>query len=98
MSRFVRNRAFDSEMKADPMLVAQVRRTAVDVAVSVKRVAPDVTGYYKRHIRVQDNLVISDDPFGHLVEAGSVNNLPYAPLRRGARAAGLRLVDPLEEK
>lgn len=27
----------------------------------------------------------------HLVEWGSVNNPPYAPLRRGARAAGLRL-------
>lgn len=28
---------------------------------------------------------------GHLVEFGSKNNPPYAPLRRGVRAAGLRL-------
>lgn len=27
----------------------------------------------------------------HLIEWGSVNNPPYAPLRRGVRAAGLRL-------
>lgn len=31
------------------------------------------------------------DFFAHLVESGSVNNPAYAPLRRGAEAAGLRL-------
>jgi len=35
--------------------------------------------------------VINTDPFFHLVEWGSVNNPPYAPLRRGVTAAGLRL-------
>ena len=29
--------------------------------------------------------------FGHLVEFGSVNNPPYAPIRSGVQAAGLRL-------
>lgn len=31
------------------------------------------------------------DFFFHLTEFGSVNNPPYAPLRRGVLAAGLRL-------
>ena len=35
--------------------------------------------------------ILSTDPFWHLIEWGSVNNPAYAPLRRGARAAGLRL-------
>lgn len=38
-------------------------------------------------------VVVATDPFGHLVEAGSANNDPYAPLQRGARAAGLRLIE-----
>lgn len=33
----------------------------------------------------------STDPFWHLIEWGSVNNPVYAPMRRGIRAAGLRL-------
>lgn len=32
--------------------------------------------------------VYSDDPFGHLVEFGSVKNPAYAPFRRVLRAAG----------
>lgn len=32
----------------------------------------------------------TDDLAGHLVEWGSVNNEVYAPLRRGAEAAGFR--------
>lgn len=35
--------------------------------------------------------VRTNDFAGHMVEFGSVNNPPYAPIRKGARAAGLRL-------
>lgn len=35
--------------------------------------------------------VVNTDYGGHLQEFGSKNNPPYAPLRRGARAAGLHL-------
>ena len=35
----------------------------------------------------------ADRWFYHLAEFGSANNPPYAPLRRGARAAGCRLVE-----
>lgn len=33
----------------------------------------------------------TDDIAGHLVEWGSINNPPYAPLRRGAERAGFRV-------
>lgn len=35
--------------------------------------------------------IVNTDHAGHLQEFGSRNNPPHAPLRRGARAAGLRL-------
>src|SRR5262245_47965930 len=35
--------------------------------------------------------VVNPHHDGHLVESGSKNNPPHAPLRRGVRAAGLRL-------
>jgi hypothetical protein len=38
-----------------------------------------------------ENRVVNTDHGGHLTEFGSVNNPPLAPLRRGVRAAGLRL-------
>lgn len=33
------------------------------------------------------------DIAAHIVEWGSANNPPYAPLRRGTRAAGLRITE-----
>lgn len=35
--------------------------------------------------------LVNTDHAGHLMEWGSANNPPHAPLRRGVRAAGLRL-------
>lgn len=40
--------------------------------------------------------VYSDDPFGHLVEFGSVKNPAYAPFRRVLRAVGGRIRHQLE--
>lgn len=41
-----------------------------------------------------DDIVVENTDYGaHLQEFGSVNNAAHAPLRRGARAAGLRLTD-----
>lgn len=37
--------------------------------------------------------VLSTDPFAHLVEFGSINNVAYAPLRRGVEATGLKVTD-----
>lgn len=90
--RFERKRGFVAELRESPGVVAFGETSARQVAASVRRVAPDETGYYKRRIRAQGSRVVALDPFWHLVEFGSANNHPYAPLRRGTLAAGLRLV------
>lgn len=69
----------------------EIRTRRVATAVRAYAAGFAETGYYARHVRVIGNSVVSTDPFGHLVEFGSVNNVAYAPLRRGVLAAGLRL-------
>lgn len=98
MTRVVLNRAFKAEVQREPEFIAGMKAVTVKVAEEVRRAAPDVTGYYRKHVKPftterGEYLVLATDPFGHLVEAGSVNNPPYAPLQIGARAAGLRLVE-----
>lgn len=62
-----------------------------------KGAAPTFTGHYARSFTVvwdgERNawLVGNTDIAAHLIEFGSVNNPPFAPLRRGTTAAGLRL-------
>lgn len=57
--------------------------------------APDETGDYKDSLEIVvedgETYVVTRDFAGHMVEWGSINNPPYAPLRRGVRAAGLEL-------
>lgn len=66
--------------------LSRIHVPALDVARKGKKPVPPPKG--------DGYAVVDTDPFAHLVEAGSVNNPPYSPLRRGARAAGLRLEDP----
>lgn len=40
-----------------------------------------------------EGTVYSTDPFWHLIEFGSVNNPPYAPMRRAVLRRGLRFRD-----
>lgn len=71
-----------------------VARTLIKPAVEAAT-PRGASGQAHRSIRVDrqgDQVRVgSVDPFWHLIEWGSVNNPAYAPLRRGARAAGLRL-------
>ena len=54
--------------------------------------APYRTGAYRRSLQTAQTRgrvrVETTDPFGHLVEWGSVNNPAYAPLRAGAADVG----------
>ena len=81
------------ELARDPDLLAKLAPHARAVAEQARQLAPDETGAYRRSIQVDGNRVLTTDPFGHLVEWGSVHNPAYAPLRRAIRAAGLRF-DP----
>jgi len=93
MSRRMRkNPAFEKEMRAQPSFQLGMRERALAVARITAAGAPDHTGAFKRSIGVSGTAVTTSDPFWHLIELGSVNNPPYAPMRRGAIAAGLRLI------
>lgn len=63
------------------------------VKENVERIAPrGQSGEYHESLEVDDDgSVGTTDPFGHLVEWGSVNNRAYAPIRQGVRDAGLAL-------
>lgn len=94
--RFVKNPGFDRELQSEPEFVSAMRSITQNVADEARLAAPRHTGYYVRHLHARENLVYTDDPFGHLIEWGSRNNPVYAPLRRGVRAAGLRLDEVLK--
>jgi hypothetical protein len=90
--RYVPNPAAEQEIRAQAEHQEGMRTITKGVARSVQRVAPDVTGYYKRRIRADGTKVRATDPFWHIVERGSVTSPPYGPLRRGTKAAGLKFV------
>lgn len=100
MRLFQRNRDFEQELQDQAdyndglrAVGENVKRTADAIARSVGapwmprrghetiEVGEDVDGVY----------VANTDHAGHLMEYGSVNNPPHAPLRQGARSAGLRI-------
>lgn len=90
--RFEKNPAFQREFEATAEYQAALE--AITVALKELVVAAALpfraTGYFIRHLGVRGNRVLSGDPFTHLIEFGSVNNPPYAPLRTGAMNAGMR--------
>lgn len=90
-ARFVRNPAFLAELAHSAGVIAHLATATGVVAAAVRAIAPDETGYYKRRVKARGTRVVAEDFGWHWVEFGSSNNPPYAPLRRGIRAAGLRL-------
>lgn len=90
--RYRPNPLFEEEIRAQPEHQKGMRTITKGVAKSVRAVAPERTGYYKRRVRAEGTKVRARDPFWHLIEFGSIHNAVFAPLRRGVRAAGLRFV------
>lgn len=97
-SRFVKSKATEAHVvhvpiAEQPSYDRAMNTAAVAVHEAAEAIAETVrhTGYYKRKLKRRGNRVIAGDPFWHLVEYGSVHNPPYAPLRRGVLAVGLRL-------
>ena len=85
---------------ADPKAAALVSGGAASVAKTAAEIVPKNTGdasrsyHYRRARRTATGLVATaytSDPFGHLVEWGSVHNPAYAPLRRAAERLGFRV-------
>lgn len=87
---------FERELERMPGNLAHRRRAAEQVRSFAIGLAPrGVTDGYASSIDVvqrgTDVYVRTNDFAGHMVEWGSANNPPYAPIRRAVRAAGLRL-------
>lgn len=102
MNRFVRNPSFARDMSRHPLFLARLRAvTEAEVRPVVESLASQVGAPWMRRkgaratIVVEQSIegvrVVNTDHAGHLMEFGSANNPPHAPLRRGVRAAGLRL-------
>lgn len=87
----MRNPNLERDLKATKEYAAAMAQAAAAVVQIVKAAAPNVTGAYRRSVRAVEDRIETTDPFGHIIEWGSVNNPPYAPLRNGVRNAGLRL-------
>jgi len=89
------NPRFLTELMQEPEAPAALVEQAEAAKSAIESVAPvGSTGDYADSIEVvQEGEIVtvgSMDPFAHLVEWGSANNPPYAPLRRGVLGAGLR--------
>jgi hypothetical protein len=93
MGVFRPNPDFDEEIKEDEDYKKVVLGLGQVLAAEIKAVAPrgETADYVDSIESDEDGSVGTTDPFGHLVEWGSVNNPAYAPIRRGVSAAGLRL-------
>jgi hypothetical protein len=94
--RFVRNRSFEREL-----VRARLRAVVeTDVKPKVEALAQQAQAPWMQRqgqpliVVEQDGdevSLVNTDHAAHLTEWGSKNNPPHAPLRRGVRAAGLRL-------
>lgn len=100
MRHFLPDNDFESEMRDDPdfrdglrAVAEDVKRTADALARSVG--APWMARQGHATVEVGEDAegvyVANTDHGGHLMEYGSRNNPPHAPLRQGARAAGLQV-------
>lgn len=95
--RYRPNPAFTTEVREQPQHKKGMRTITKGAAQAVRAAARPhrKTGYYERRVKARAQAVFATDHFWHLSEFGSVNNVAYAPFRRGLRAAGIRLVmDP----
>lgn len=92
------NPNFEAELRKDPGYRQGLSESAKGALAACQAAAPHgATDHYAESFVIADdgeNVTIGNTDFAaHLVEWGSVNNPAYAPLRRGVRAAGLRLAE-----
>lgn len=96
----------NASLQADLEQQPDFRRALLDAGAEAKARANEIAesigaGWMPRKGGTRETVVlqptddgarlVNTDHGGHLMEWGSKNNPPHAPLRRGVRAAGLRL-------
>lgn len=95
MSVFTPNPKFLGELAADPAS-RRVMEGFANTALEFARLeSPSKTFSDRLGVEVNGDEValVSNWSLWSIIEFGSVNNPPYAPMRRGLEAAGLQLTD-----
>jgi hypothetical protein len=93
------NPDFEEELTAEPEFGDGMRQQAEVARARAESLAPRIMprAGSPQAFQVQQDAdgtyLVNTDHGGHLAEFGSVNNPPIAPLRRGVKAAGFRLVE-----
>lgn len=96
------NRAFNTEIRRDPEIKHAAKGELEDAIPYIRQRVTAAGGAWmpekgKRQLEVievaGETVLTNRDHGGHLMEWGSINNPPHAPMRRGVRAAGLRFRD-----
>ena len=95
LSYFRWNPAFMEELDHSPALVATKQSVARSIAENANdiahRIMPAGKGAVIEVVEDGEDVVVANTAHGgHIDEWGSVKNPPYAPLRRGAEASGVR--------
>lgn len=93
--KFIANPGFEKDMANDDDTHAVLVEAAADAVEDAKNVARSfsATGDVTASITSNGAALILDHEAGTIIEFGSVNNPPYAPLRKGAEQSGARFVD-----
>jgi hypothetical protein len=91
MARFERNPAFHSEIE-------ETARFQKGLSAIASRAAREINAQNSRryhghagHASSPGARIVLGDSLWHIIEFGSVNNPPYAPIRRAFGVMGLRL-------
>jgi len=91
------NPRFEAELARQPEFKAFMQGAAEESLAKARAAAPVGTGAYRDSLRVVSDedgwRLESTDIAAHLIEWGSANNPPWAPLRRGVMAAGMWLME-----
>lgn len=95
LPNFIPDPTFEGQLRQQAEYLDGMREVAAPALEAIRDAAPEQSGDYTDSLAIVvegDGVnLASTDPAGNLVEWGSANNPPYAPIRRGVRAAGLRL-------
>lgn len=93
-TRFIPNRRFQEELARDPGVRRVLEGKAEQALTAVQGIAASYenTGANKASFSVDGPSLVTDDRAAWLIEFGSVNNPPYAPLRKAGEAVGAKVV------
>lgn len=86
---------FVDKLASDPAVVAVLEGRTRQGLAAAKGIASSfsVTGAYEDSLAVDGTKLYSDDEGAHVIEWGSEDTEPKAPLRRAVESTGARWVD-----